>query len=382
MRDFKNIKTIIIKIGSSSLVNKDLSINQEFINGIMETFKKLNEKGIKVALVTSGAIAAGMHEIGLTKKPKEMSLKQACAAIGQSKLMESYNKAAEIYGLKTGQILVNHDDFQIRKRMNYLSDTLDSMLKHNIIPIINENDALAVEEIKVGDNDTLASLISPMIDADLLILFSDIDGLFDKNPKLYKDAKLVETVEKIDESIFKMAGDKTTEVGTGGMQTKINAAMISTTSGTNMIICNSNQITNLCDIVDGKEIGTLFLASKNLSSREHWIIFKANSKGKISVDTGLKKVLEGKKVSILSKGILKVDGEFLKGEIITICDSKGKVIAKGITNYSSTEIKLIKGHESKDYKDILGYDSKKEVIHADNLVLIKEDLYGFNFKKM
>ena len=278
MRDFKNIKTIIIKIGSSSLVNKDLSINQEFINGIMETFKKLNEKGIKVALVTSGAIAAGMHEIGLTKKPKEMSLKQACAAIGQSKLMESYNKAAEIYGLKTGQILVNHDDFQIRKRMNYLSDTLDSMLKHNIIPIINENDALAVEEIKVGDNDTLASLISPMIDADLLILFSDIDGLYDKNPKLYKDAKLVETVEKIDESIFKMAGDKTTEVGTGGMQTKINAAMISTTSGTNMIICNSNQITNLCDIVDGKEIGTLFLASKNLSSRDHWIIFKANSK--------------------------------------------------------------------------------------------------------
>lgn len=382
MRDFKNIKTIIIKIGSSSLVNKDLSINQEFINGIMETFKKLNEKGIKVALVTSGAIAAGMHEIGLTKKPKEMSLKQACAAIGQSKLMESYNKAAEIYGLKTGQILVNHDDFQIRKRMNYLSDTLDSMLKHNIIPIINENDALAVEEIKVGDNDTLASLISPMIDADLLILFSDIDGLFDKNPKLYKDAKLVETVEKIDESIFKMAGDKTTEVGTGGMQTKINAAMISTTSGTNMIICNSNQITNLCDIVDGKEIGTLFLASKNLSSRDHWIIFKANSKGKISVDAGLKKVLEEKKVSILSKGILKVDGEFLKGEIITICDSKGKVIAKGITNYSSTEIKLIKGHESKDYKDILGYDSKKEVIHADNLVLIKEDLYGFNFKKM
>ena len=382
MRDFKNIKTIIIKIGSSSLVNKDLSINQEFINGIMETFKKLNEKGIKVALVTSGAIAAGMHEIGLTKKPKEMSLKQACAAIGQSKLMESYNKAAEIYGLKTGQILVNHDDFQIRKRMNYLSDTLDSMLKHNIIPIINENDALAVEEIKVGDNDTLASLISPMIDADLLILFSDIDGLFDKNPKLYKDAKLVETVEKIDESIFKMAGDKTTEVGTGGMQTKINAAMISTTSGTNMIICNSNQITNLCDIVDGKEIGTLFLASKNLSSREHCIIFKANSKGKISVDAGLKKVLEEKKVSILSKGILKVDGEFLKGEIITICDSKGKVIAKGITNYSSTEIKLIKGHESKDYKDILGYDSKKEVIHADNLVLIKEDLYGFNFKKM
>ena len=383
MRDFKNIKTIIIKVGSSSLVNKDLSINQPIIVGIMETFKELNEKGINVALVTSGAIAVGMHELGLTKKPKEMSLKQACAAIGQAKLMESYNKAADIYGLKAGQILVNHDDFQIRKRMNYLSDTLDSMFKHNIIPIINENDALAVEEIKVGDNDTLASLISPMINADLLILFSDIDGLFNKNPKIYKDAKLINTVEKVDESIFKMAGDKTTEVGTGGMQTKINAAKISTSAGCNMIICNSNQIKNISSIVSGEEIGTLFLASKNqISSREHWIIFKANSMGKISVDDGLKKALEQKKVSILSKGILKVDGEFLKGMIITICDKKGNILAKGITNYSSAEINLIKGHDSNEYKEILGYEGKKEIIHANDLVLIKEDLYGFDFKKM
>ena len=159
MRDFKGIQRIIIKVGSSSLVNKDLSINQPMIVGIMQSFKELNDKGINVALVSSGAIASVMHELGLIKKPKEMSLKQACAAIGQSKLMEAYNKAADIYGLKTGQILVNHDDFQIRKRMNYLSDTLDAMFKNNIIPIINENDALAVEEIKVGDNDTEKILV-------------------------------------------------------------------------------------------------------------------------------------------------------------------------------------------------------------------------------
>ena len=381
MRDFKNIKKIIIKIGSSSLVNKDLSINQELINGIMETFKKLMDNGISVTLVTSGAIAAGMHELGLTKKPKEMSLKQACAAIGQAKLMESYNKAAELYKLKAGQILVNHDDFQIRKRMNYLSDTLDSMLKHNIIPIINENDALAVEEIKVGDNDTLASLISPMINADLLILFSDIDGLFDKNPKIYKDAKLISTVDTIDSNIIKMAGDKTTEVGTGGMQTKINAAKISTSAGANMIICNSNQIKNLLNIVSGEEIGTLFIASKKLiSSREHWIIYKANSMGKIIVDNGLKDALSKKKVSILPKGVVNVSGEFLRGMIISVYDKKNNLLAKGITNYSSTEINLLKGHESKEYKEILGYEGKIEIIHANDLVLYGEDLYGFDFK--
>ncbi len=375
MRDFKGIQRIIIKVGSSSLVNKDLSINQPMIVGIMQSFKELSDKGINVALVSSGAIASGMHELGLTKRPKEMSLKQACAAIGQSKLMEAYNKAAEIYGLKTGQILVNHDDFQIRKRMNYLSDTLDAMFKNNIIPIINENDALAVEEIKVGDNDTLASLISPMINADLLILFSDIDGLFDKNPKIYKDAKLIDVVEEINTDIIKMAGDKTTEVGTGGMQTKINAARISTSAGANMIICNSNQIKNLCDIVAGKEIGTLFKASKNqISSREHWIIYKANSMGNIVIDKGLKEALSKKKVSILSKGIVDVNGDFLKGMIITLNDKEGNIIGKGITNYSSAEIRLLLGHESKDMKEILGYEGKKEIIHANDLVLLKEGL--------
>ena len=375
MRDFKGIQRIIIKVGSSSLVNKDLSINQPMIVGIMQSFKELSDKGINVALVSSGAIASGMHELGLIKKPKEMSLKQACAAIGQSKLMEAYNKAADIYGLKTGQILVNHDDFQIRKRMNYLSDTLDAMFKNNIIPIINENDALAVEEIKVGDNDTLASLISPMINADLLILFSDIDGLFDKNPKIYKDAKLIDVVNEINADIINMAGDKTTEVGTGGMQTKINAARISTSAGANMIICNSNQIKNLCDIVAGKEIGTLFKASKNqISSREHWIIYKANSMGNIIIDDGLKDALKKKKVSILSKGIIDVNGDFLKGMIITINDKNGNVIGKGISNYSSTEIRLLEGHESKDLKEILGYEGKKEIIHANDLVLLKEGL--------
>ena len=381
MRNFKDIKRIIIKVGSSSLVNKDLSINQPMIVNIMGSFKKLNDRGISVALVSSGAIASGMHELNMKKKPTAMSLKQACAAIGQAKLMEAYNKAAEIYGLKTGQILVNHDDFQIRKRMTYLSNTLDSMFENNIIPIINENDALSVDEIKVGDNDTLASLISPMINADLLILFSDIDGLYDKNPKLYDDAKLIPIVEHIGDDILSMAGDKTSNVGTGGMITKINAAMSATSVGINMIICNSNQIENLCDIVSGNDIGTLFLPQENkIPSRIHWMIYNTNPEGLIIIDNGLVKKLHENKASILPMGIIGVEGEFLKDSVVNVVDENRQIIAKGITRFSSFEIKMVLKKTTKEMKEILNYSGKPEIIHADNLVVFGGDLYGYNIK--
>jgi len=376
MRDFKDIKRVIIKVGSSSLVNKDLSVNNEIIISILSVFKKLKKEGIECALVTSGAIALGMHELKLNKRPKELSLKQACAAVGQAKLMESYNKVASLYDLVLGQILISHDDFQIRKRMLILSDTLDSMFKHGIIPVINENDALAVDEIKVGDNDTLASLISPMIKADLLVLFSDIDGLYDKNPKIYPDAKMIERVDKIDDSILAMVGGATTNVGTGGMETKIDAALSSISSGVNMIICNSNRITDLEKIVKGEEIGTLFVKGDKVSSRDHWIIFKSNALGSITVDKGLEQALNNKKVSILPKGVKNVNGEFLAGSVINVINQNGDILAKGISNYSSAEIKLIIGVSSEKISEVLGYIGKKQVIHANDLVLLGDGYYG------
>ena len=376
MRDFKDIKRVIIKVGSSSLVNKDLSVNNEVIIAILSVFKKLKNDGIECALVTSGAIALGMHELKLNKKPKELSLKQACAAVGQAKLMESYNKVASLYDLVLGQILISHDDFQVRKRMLILSDTLDSMFKNGIIPVINENDALAVDEIKVGDNDTLASLISPMIKADLLVLFSDIDGLYDKNPKLYPDAKMINKVEKIDDSILAMVSGATTNVGTGGMETKIDAALSSISSGVNMIICNSNRINDLEKIVKGEEIGTLFVKGDALASRDHWIIFKSNALGAIVVDSGLEKLLRSKKVSILPKGIKDVKGEFLASSVINVISQNGDILAKGITNYSSAEIKLTIGVASDKMSEILGYKGKKQIIHANDLVLLGDGYYG------
>ena len=374
MRDFGKMKRIIIKIGSSSITTSDLSINKSLIDFLMKSFLDFKKMGIGVALVSSGAIALGMHELGLKRKPKEMSLKQACASVGQAKLMEYYNFFAEKYNLKCGQILVNHDDFEDRKRMLYLSNTLDALFKNDIIPILNENDALAVEEIKVGDNDTLAALVAPMIDADLLILFSDIDGLYDKNPKIYNDAKMIEEVSSINDDIKKMCGTNTSNVGTGGMITKINAAKIVTTAGCNMIICNSNKIERLIDIINGENIGTLFIKNENsFTSREHWMIYKTHSKGKIIIDDGCKNALLNNKISILPKGIIGVSNVFLKNSIVDIVDKSNNILAKGISNYSSSEISKIQGMESSLVLSIFGPESKKEVIHANNLVILKEE---------
>ena len=373
MRDLKDIKRVILKIGSSSLVDDKLNIKNDVLDNLMASFKNLINKGIEICLVTSGAIALGRGELGLKKKPTEMALKQACAAIGQAKIMEYYNEAAKRYGLLCGQILVNHDDFQVRNRMQFLAQSLEAMLKNKVIPIINENDVLAVEEIKVGDNDTLSSLLVPVINADLLILFSDIDGLYDKNPKEFMDAKFIDTVDKVDSNIYKMVGVNKSNVGTGGMETKLNAAIIATQAQGNMIICNSNRIIDLEKIIEGAEIGTLFKAKKRLISlREHWMIYRVKASGSIVIDTGAINALNEKKVSILPKGIISVNGNFLSDSIINVISEDGKLIAKGISNYSSDQIDLIKGKKSNEFlgKKYL----KEEVIHANNLVIIREDI--------
>jgi len=373
MRDFSNVKRVIIKIGSSSLVHDDLSINSDMIDRLMQSFFNLHQKGIDVCLVSSGAIALGMHELKLNKRPSDMALKQACAAVGQAKLMEAYNIFASKYDLSCGQILLNHDDFQKRTRMHHLSNTLEAMFSNKIIPIINENDALAVDEIKVGDNDTLAALIVPIINANLLVLFSDIDGLFNKNPKLYKDAIKVDTVDKITKDIYDMVGVNPSSVGTGGMETKLNAAKISTNSCCNMIICNSNMINKLDDIINGDNIGTLFSAkAKKLSSKKDWLIFKAYPEGKIYIDDGCKARLSNKRVSILPVGIIAVMGEFKKGSLIDVLDKDNKLVARGVTNYSSEVISAILGLSSDEIKNKLGNKVKKEVIHANNLVVFRE----------
>ncbi|MGN1294819.1 MAG: glutamate 5-kinase [Bacilli bacterium] len=373
----KNLR-VVIKIGSSSLEDENGAINYNLINQMMKIFSSLQKQKIHLVLVTSGAIAFGMNELHLSAKPKDMSLKQACAALGQAKLMEIYNEFASKYDLLLGQILLNHDDFEKRKRMLYLQNTLEAMFTNNIIPVINENDALAVEEIKVGDNDTLASLICPMINADLLILFSDIDGLYTKNPKIYNDATLIKEVANIDDSIYQIASSSTSKVGTGGMETKINAALIATSCGSDMIICNAKEMSSLEEIIKKKNRGTLFLRKDNIiPSKEHWLIFKTKEKGFLVVDEGVEEELNKEtKISILPKGIVEVKGEFLKDDIIAIINKEGKLLAKGKSSLSSFEVNYIKGLPSSQIKEVIPYPIKKEAVHASNLVVIKEKIYG------
>lgn len=375
----RNEKRIIIKVGSSSLVKKDGSINKEKIELIIDTISKIIENGNKVILVTSGAIAVGVNMLGLKRKPQKIALKQACAALGQAKLIEEYQKVANGYNLLCSQILVNHDDFENRNRMMHLSNTMEELLDNNIIPIVNENDALAVEEIKVGDNDTLSALLVPMVGADLLVLASDIDGLFNKNPNEFEDAYKIDIVEHIDQSIEDMAGGAGSSVGTGGMGTKIKAARIATKANCDCAIINSDKLGLISDLIDEDDgltsIGTIFRKEKNaLKSKEHWIIFYSYAKGIVEIDKGAEEAINNSK-SLLPSGIINVSGEFNKNNIVFIVNQNGLKIAKGITNFGSDTLKIIKGKQNSEIKKMIT-DCKDEVIHIDNLVFINGEDYG------
>ena len=370
----KKIQRIIIKVGSSSLVLENGKINEVFFDKLIKTISSLMKENKEVILVTSGAIAVGMGKLGLPKKPKNMALKQACAALGQASLMNEYEKIANEYGLMCAQILLNHDDFESRSRMMNLSNTFEELFNNKILPIVNENDALNVEEIKVGDNDTLSALLVPMINCDLLVLVSDIDGLYDKNPKQYQDAKKIDYVYKIDKTIDMMVGDITSNVGTGGMETKIKAARICTFAGGNMAIISNDDVEKIKELVNNEKVGTLFVSDKTLHSKEHWIVYNTYAKGIIVVDDGAKEALLQRK-SLLPKGIVNVSGIFKESSVVLITDINNNKIAKGITNYNSSQINNVIGKHSKDAKEILKSD-KEEIIHANSLVLIDGDDYG------
>ena len=370
----KKINRIILKVGSSSLVSESGVVNDLFFERLIKTIQNLMDEEKEVILVTSGAIAVGMGKLGLPKKPKKMALKQACAALGQATLMNEYEKHASKYNLLCAQILVNHDDFENRNRMINLSNTLEELFKNKILPIINENDALNVEEIKVGDNDTLSSLLVPMVNCDLLVLISDIDGLYDKNPKQFDDAKKIDYVYKIDKSIDDMVGDITSNVGTGGMETKIKAARICTFAGGNMAIISNEDIEKIVDLANGEKVGTLFISDKTLHSKEHWMVYNAYAKGSIIVDSGAKKALLERK-SLLPKGIISVNGIFEENSVVFITDIDNNIIGKGITNYSSKDITNVIGKHSIEAKEILKSE-KEEIVHANFLVLIEGENYG------
>ncbi|MDH7481240.1 MAG: glutamate 5-kinase [Armatimonadota bacterium] len=364
----KKAKRVIIKVGTSTLTNNSGKIDRPYLTSLASQIANLRSQSIDVVLVTSGAIRAGMERMGLPERPMTMPEKQAAAAVGQGLLMQMYSEIFEWHGLTTGQILLTREDFGDRRRYLNARNTMLSLLHHGVIPIVNENDTVAVDEIRVGDNDNLAALVASSLGADLLILLSDVPGLCKTDPAKSAPSEVIPLVTKIDDNIWAIAGKARS--GTGGMRTKIEAAKIATKSGVTMIIADGRLPNVIVDIVSGKQIGTKFVPQRSsLSGRKRWIAFGAHVRGEIIINEGAKRmILEGGK-SLLAAGITGVQGSFSTGDLVRIVDEEGNQIARGFVNYSASEIEKIKGRQSSEIEDILGYKDFDEVIHRDNMAL-------------
>ncbi len=366
-----NAQTIVVKVGTSTLTHKNGKLNLEQIERLVRQLSDLRNQGKDVVLVSSGAIGAGMGKLNLEERPKTIPEKQAVAAVGQGILLHIYEKIFAEYGQATAQLLLTKADLEHRQRFLNARNTLLTLLKLGVIPIVNENDTVAFEEIKFGDNDTLAALVGTLIDADLVILLTDIDGFYDGDPRKNPDAKRISVVETIDETIESLAGNVGSKFGSGGMITKISAASITVNAGIPMMIAHGAEERILRRLTDGEDLGTLFLpVDMKPHLRKKWIAFGSHVDGRVMVDDGAKEALLHKGKSLLPSGIVAVEGNFAAGDVVDIVDAQGREFARGICNYGNVELQKIKGQKSKDICPILGYKDFDEAIHRDNLSLI------------
>lgn len=370
MKSLKN-QTIVIKLGTSTLTHGSKKLDRAHMLEIVRVVHKLVEQHAKVILVSSGAMAAGRELLGYPDLPKDVRYKQMLASIGQVKLIEEWAQLFSIYSLNVGQILITRADLESRERYLNARDTLFAQLELGIIPIINENDAVSISEIKVGDNDNLAALSAVLVEADKVILLTDQDGLYTADPRKNKDAKLIRNVDTIDEHIIEIAGGSGTTLGTGGMATKIKAAQVATQAGVEMIIASGENPSIILELVHGQGNATFFKPSKkHVLARKSWISSATRALGSVTIDDGAVNALVSKGSSLLPKGIVNVHDEFLRGATVLVKDQKGNVIARGITRYSSDELNLIKKKSSSSIENILGFTHGDEAIHRDDLVVI------------
>tara|TARA_B100000900_G_scaffold16188_1_gene12809 strand:+ start:983 stop:2089 length:1107 start_codon:yes stop_codon:yes gene_type:complete len=365
----KNSKIIVIKIGSSLLVDNKKKIRKKWLQSFAKDIQKLKSKNKKIIIVSSGAIALGCKKMNYNRINLKLDQSQAVASIGQIELMNLFSQTFSRFGLNISQILLTLDDTEERRRSINAKRTLENLFKVDYIPIVNENDTIATSEIKFGDNDRLASRVAQITDADTLILLSDVDGLFTKNPKKFKNAKLIKEIKDLRKDIKNINIKGMTELGSGGMNTKIEAAKICNLAGCNMVIANGLTLNPITQI-EKKNKCTWFLSKiTKLHARKKWIISSVSPKGELVIDDGAKKALLNGK-SLLAAGIKKVSGIFKKGDHIKILDNKRKEFARGLSSFSSEEVNKIIGCHSNDIQNILGYISKSEVVHKDDMVKI------------
>lgn len=366
----RNTRRWVVKIGSALLTNNGCGLRHELLDNWVAQIAELNKRGIEIVLVSSGAVAEGVSRLGWKQRPNVVHELQAAAAVGQMGLIQAYEVCFQKYDKHTAQILLTHDDVANRSRYLNARTSLNTLLKLDVIPIVNENDSVATDEIRFGDNDTLAGLVANLIEAELLVLLTDQNGLYDADPRKNSSAKLIEQAEANDKSLETVAGEGGS-LGRGGMRTKLKAAVVAMKSGTQTLIASGNEDSILLKIANGETFGTLLTTKQEtIQAKKQWLANQAYLKGKVMLDNGAVRALKENGKSLLPVGIKTVDGEFKRGEIIACVDQSGNEIARGLTNYDSVQTKLIVGKTSKEIQQVLGDIEEDELIHRDNLILI------------
>ena len=363
-------KRIVIKVGSSLLTDLELGLNRGRITDYSAQIVELIDNDREVVLVSSGAIAEGCVRLGWSERPEEIAKLQAAAAVGQMGLTQAYETALGQMDRKSAIVMLTHEDIADRQRYLNAKSTLVELMSLGVIPVINENDSVATEEIRFGDNDTLAAMVSSLIEADLLVLLTDVDGLFESDPKLGAAGELIDSAFAADAQLDNLPSKSKNEMGRGGMVSKIKAARIAAAGGAHTIIASGRAKDSIRNILHGQQVGTLLAATTDpLTARKRWIANQVHFKGVLVLDNGAVLKLRSQGSSLLSVGVKSVEGNFLRGDIVKCVDDKGTLVAQGVTNYSSDDARTIKGVASERFSEVLGYLGEEELVHRDNLIV-------------
>jgi glutamate 5-kinase len=363
------VRRVVIKVGSALLTDDGLGLRVDTLARWVDQCVALRQRGIEIVLVSSGAIAEGLARLGWKRRPDALHELQAAAAVGQMGLVQAWETCFRKFGMHTAQILLTHDDIADRRRYLNARTALRTLLGHGVVPVINENDTVATDEIRLGDNDTLAGLVANLVEADLLVILTDQSGLFDRDPRQSPDARLIDSGSAGDPALETFAGTAG-RLGRGGMLTKLRAAAIAARSGTHTVLCSGLENDVLIRVVDGAALGTLLRAERRpLAARKLWLAGQKPA-GSVTLDAGAVRVLTGQGRSLLAVGVTGVAGEFRRGELVSCVDTSGREIGRGLINYGSDDTRRILGQPSERIESILGYVDEPELIHRDNLMLV------------
>lgn len=368
--DLKNTKRWVVKIGSALLTNDGQGLNREALAGWVKQMVELKKQGVEVIIVSSGSVAEGMKRMGWNERPKLLNELQAAASVGQMGLIQAYETKFSYYDIHTAQILMTHDDLSDRKRYLNVKGAIETLLEYGVVPIINENDAVVTDEIRFGDNDTLAALTANLISADVLVILTDQNGLYNDNPRENPNAELISEAEVSRKDIEKMASPEGGALGKGGMYTKVMAAKRAARSGTATLIASGRADNILPELFAGEQVGTLLVPDvEPLTARQQWLAGHLQAKGSVVLDQGAVNVLRNSGRSLLPIGVKSVSGQFQRGEMVVCYDESGQRVARGLINYASSEAEKIVGQPSQNIESILGFIEDESLIHRDNLVL-------------